>query len=59
MLVEGVLKGSESGNPRIWIGNDDKPRANFEMTGNIVRVLIWPEREIDGSDDEEDIAALF
>mgnify|MGYP001320324192 CR=1 FL=1 len=39
VLVEGVLKGDENGNPRIWNGSDGTPHATFEVTANTVRFL--------------------
>ncbi len=34
LLVEGILTGGEDGSPRIWIGQDGKPRASFEVRAN-------------------------
>jgi single-strand DNA-binding protein len=39
VLVEGSLVGDESGSPRIWSGQDGKPRASFEVRANTVRFL--------------------
>ncbi len=39
VLVEGSLVGDESGGPRIWTGQDGKPRASFEVRAQTVRFL--------------------
>ncbi len=40
VLVEGRLTpDKETGGPRIWTGQDGKPRASFEVTGQNVRFL--------------------
>ena len=39
VLVEGQLIGDESGSPRIWTGQDGKPRASFEVRAQTVRFL--------------------
>jgi single-strand DNA-binding protein len=39
VLVEGSLVGDENGSPRIWTGQDGKPRASFEVRANTVRFL--------------------
>jgi len=39
VLVEGRLRPDESGNPRIWIGQDGAPRASFDVIANTVRFL--------------------
>jgi single-strand DNA-binding protein len=40
VLVEGrLIPDQASGGPRIWTGNDDQPRANFELRANTVRFL--------------------
>ncbi|HEX9075660.1 MAG TPA: hypothetical protein VF932_07755, partial [Anaerolineae bacterium] len=36
---EGSLVGDESGGPRIWTGQDGKPRASFEVRAQTVRFL--------------------
>jgi len=39
VLVEGALVGDENGNPKIWTGQDGKPRASFEVRAATVRFL--------------------
>lgn len=39
VLVEGSLVGDENGGPRIWTGQDGKPRASFEVRAQVVRFL--------------------
>ncbi|HEY75454.1 MAG TPA: single-stranded DNA-binding protein [Thermoflexia bacterium] len=39
VLVEGRLRPDDSGNPRIWVGNDGVARANFEVLATTVRFL--------------------
>ncbi len=39
VLVEGSLVGDENGGPRIWTGQDGKPRASFEVRAQTVRFL--------------------
>jgi single-strand DNA-binding protein len=40
VLVEGRLTPDKTtGGPRVWTGNDGKPRASFEMTADTVRFL--------------------
>ncbi len=39
VLIEGELVGDESGSPRIWSGQDGKPRASFEVRAQTVRFL--------------------
>lgn len=39
VLVEGALVGDENGGPRVWTGNDGKPRASFEVRAQTVRFL--------------------
>jgi single-strand DNA-binding protein len=39
VLVEGSLVGDETGGPRIWTGQDGKPRASFEVRAQTVRFL--------------------
>ena len=39
VLVEGVLNPDESGNPRVWVGNDGTVRASYEVTAQRVRFL--------------------
>jgi single-strand DNA-binding protein len=39
VLVEGSLVGDENGSPRVWTGQDGKPRASFEVRANTVRFL--------------------
>jgi single-strand DNA-binding protein len=39
VLVEGTLIGDENGGPRIWVGQDGKPRASFEVRAQTVRFL--------------------
>lgn len=39
VLIEGTLRGDENGNPRIWTGNDDEPRASFEINASTVKFL--------------------
>ncbi len=39
VLVEGTLVGDETGGPRVWTGQDGKPRASFEVRAQSVRFL--------------------
>jgi len=40
VLVEGRLTADkDTGNPRIWTGNDGSPRASYEVTTGTVRFL--------------------
>jgi len=39
VLVEGELEPDESGNPRIWVGNDGVVRASYEITARRVKFL--------------------
>jgi single-strand DNA-binding protein len=39
VLVEGSLSGDETGGPRVWTGQDGKPRASFEVRAQTVRFL--------------------
>ena len=39
VLVEGSLVGDETGGPRVWTGQDGKPRASFEVRASTVRFL--------------------
>ncbi|MGB2895546.1 MAG: single-stranded DNA-binding protein, partial [Anaerolineales bacterium] len=39
VLIEGRLNADESGNPRMWTGNDGQSRASFEVTAQTVRFL--------------------
>jgi single-strand DNA-binding protein len=40
VLVEGRMTvDRETGGPRIWTGNDGKPRASFEITATTVKFL--------------------
>jgi single-strand DNA-binding protein len=46
VLVEGRLNADkETGGPRVWTGNDGKPRASFEVTALTVRFLGGPRGE--------------
>jgi single-strand DNA-binding protein len=46
VLVEGRLTPDKTtGGPRIWTGNDGKPRASFEVTADTVRFLGGPRGE--------------
>ena len=39
VYIEGELRPDETGNPRIWEGNDGTPRASFEVTARTVQFL--------------------
>ncbi len=39
VLVEGSLVPDDNGGPRIWTGQDGKPRASFEVRAQTVRFL--------------------
>ena len=39
VLVEGTLIPDENGGPRVWTGQDGKPRASFEIRAQTVRFL--------------------
>jgi len=40
VLVEGVVQADPAtGGPRLWDGNDGKPRASYEVTATNVRFL--------------------
>ncbi len=43
VLVEGRLTPDKTtGGPKVWTGNDGKPRASFEVTADSVRFLGGP-----------------
>lgn len=60
VLIEGVIKADDNGNPNIWTTNDGEARSNFELTANILRMLSRKEAEEEGfgapapSTEEED-----
>ena len=61
VLVEGELVGDDSGNPRIWTGQDGSPRATFEISARTVRFLgSRPADEepqvVGAAEDDEEIA---
>jgi len=40
VLVEGMLQPDpDTGGPRVWTGNDGKPRASYEVVARTVRFL--------------------
>lgn len=39
VLVEGRLKPDESGNPRVWTGNDGVSHASYEITAETIKLL--------------------
>ncbi len=39
VLVEGTLQAGDDGSPRIWTGQDGKPRASFEVRADTVRFM--------------------
>ncbi len=39
VLIEGRLRPDESGNPRIWVGDDGVARTSFEVVAQTVRFL--------------------
>lgn len=39
VLVDGRLNPDQSGNPRVWTGNDGVARASYELTANTVKFL--------------------
>jgi single-strand DNA-binding protein len=46
VFVEGRLTPDKAtGGPRIWTGNDGKPRASYEMTADTVKFLGGPRGE--------------
>jgi single-strand DNA-binding protein len=45
VLVEGRLTADENGSPRVWSGQDGKPRASFEVIAETVRFLGGGKRE--------------
>jgi len=47
VLVEGRLNPDKNGGPRIWTGQDGRPRASFEITAETVRFL---DRKSDGGE---------
>lgn len=52
VLVEGHLNSDpETGGPRIWIGQDGKPHANYEVSAQTVRFLSTKEKQEVTSDD--------
>ena len=59
VLVEGVLNPDESGNPRVWVGNDGTVRASYEVTAQRVRFLgkapVAPEEIVSEEPTYEDV----
>ncbi|MGQ9626756.1 MAG: single-stranded DNA-binding protein [Anaerolineae bacterium] len=50
VLIEGRLRpDSETGGPRIWVGNDGKPRASFELDALSIRFLGGPRGAAEGA----------
>ena len=46
VFVEGRLTPDKAtGGPRVWTGNDGKPRASYEMTADTVKFLGGPRGE--------------
>jgi single-strand DNA-binding protein len=42
VFVEGEVNGEAEGgsqNPRVWTGNDGEPRASYEMTARVMKML--------------------
>ncbi len=39
VLVEGELTPDEFGGPRVWTGQDGKPRASYEVRAQVVKFL--------------------
>jgi single-strand DNA-binding protein len=52
VLVEGRLRPDGDGNPRTWIGDDEQPRASFDVAAQTVRFL--DRRGRAGAGDEEE-----
>ncbi len=47
VFVEGRLTPDKTtGGPRVWTGNDGKPRASYEMTADTVKFLGGPRGEV-------------
>jgi single-strand DNA-binding protein len=56
VLLEGVMRANEHGNPKIWFTNDGDARANFEMNAKVLRMLpsrAEAERAVEDAADEE------
>ena len=43
VMIEGRMVGDDTGNPRIWAGQDGEARASFEV--NASRVIFLPHRD--------------
>jgi single-strand DNA-binding protein len=39
VMIEGRLTPDENGGPRLWTGNDGKPRASYEVTADHLTLL--------------------
>ena len=39
VFIEGELEPDESGGPRVWIDNENNPRAGYELTARNVQFL--------------------
>ena len=46
VLVEGILKGDDCGNPRIWTRSDGSPAASFEVQAKSVTFLSSREQQV-------------
>lgn len=45
VLVEGRLRPDETGAPRVWMGNDGRARASFEVVAEVVKFLCGSRQE--------------
>jgi single-strand DNA-binding protein len=55
VFIEGRLSpDSETGGPRVWIGNDGVARASYEVTATTVRFLAKPRAPYEEAPPEEE-----
>ena len=56
VLVEGAMQADRAtGGPRLWDGNDGKPRASFEITAREVKFLSSKGESHDAPASEDDL----
>jgi single-strand DNA-binding protein len=56
VLVVGAMQSDpETGGPRIWDGNDGKPRASFEITAREVKFLSSKGETHDAPQSDDDL----
>lgn len=46
LTVRGRLSfDPATGGPRVWVGQDGTPRASFELMGDEISIIDWPEKD--------------